>query len=789
MSGRSFVGRGEAVEALHRRLEDLRAGTGGVTLLVGETGVGKSTLVAEFVQEIRTHEIRVLIGRALALDDPPPFSLIQSAIESARDDPILRSDDDPLLGGGQMLIGFAPGLGETTFPTPVGIEARLLEVLGGTDARGSTSRDQVLTGISDRFLEFTRHGPTVLILEDLHRADKSSLAAVEFFVNELQNRPLWVLATSRPPASLSTPGRTRLEEFESATRAGRVVLRPMTSGEAADYLRMSDRSREISSEEVARRYSETGGNPFLLQQLDHRISTGREAPGRPESDLPPLDDEGRRTLDTAAVLGPQFPFALLLRASDENEERLAEVVDRMVGRGLLFERPGEILEFPEDRRREEVYNLLTERRRRLLHRRAGESLETMGDPDPSQIYALARHFYLGRAGQKSVQYNRFAAQIAQRALAPDVAWDHLARALESQRELNPGDLDGEAELVLELARLTEELGALKEAEGILRDFFDREKEDPRVSLPRRATLEIFLARVLTDQGDLPAAEEIAKKVLGSPGLEDQLLVRIGAHHQLGQVLYYEGRYPEALAHHTEEVQLARQLGNLLILARAQVWRVAALAMMGETKQAIVEAREITAARDRLGSVRESAQAHLFLGDILADARSPPSDRTDAIAEFAEAIRFAEQAKDPRRVGWALYKTSELLREAGRREEAVEKLGRARLILGQIGDQVGLSVSIKLRGQIAMDQGAYERAEADLLEAYRLLRGTNHTTEEIDVVLRLAQLFCARGDRATARGHIADLERQNLPAVRPDLVEEFDRLKQTLADKEKGGDVP
>lgn len=275
-----------------------------------------------------------------------------------------------------------------------------------------------------------------------------------------------------------------------------------------------------------------------------------------------------------------------------------------------------------------MYNLLTERRRRLLHRRAGESLETMGDPDPSQIYALARHFYLGRAGQKSVQYNRFAAQIAQRALAPDVAWDHLARALESQRELNPGDLDGEAELVLELARLTEELGALKEAEGILRDFFDREKEDPRVSLPRRATLEIFLARVLTDQGDLPAAEEIAKKVLGSPGLEDQLLVRIGAHHQLGQVLYYEGRYPEALAHHTEEVQLARQLGNLLILARAQVWRVAALAMMGETKQAIVEAREITAARDRLGSVRESAQAHLFLGDILADARSPlPIART------------------------------------------------------------------------------------------------------------------------------------------------------------------
>ena len=778
-----FVGRTEVVAALHRRFDDARAGAGGVTLLVGDTGVGKSALIDDLVRDIRAHGMTVLLGRALPLDDPPPFSLIRAAIESGRDGPVSGSGDPSPLGADPVLIGFAPRLGSSAFPPPVSIEQRLLEALGGTGERGDLSRDRVLTGIADQFLEFTHRGPTALVLEDLHRADESSLAAIEFLANELQNRPLWILATSRPYASLSESGRARLEGFENATRAGKIVLRPMTSGEVGDYLRVTDPSREFSPSEVARRFSETGGNPLLLEQLDRRtLSTGeRQIP--PGANPPPLDEEAQRTLDVAAVLGTEFPFGLLLRASgEEDEERLTETVDRLVGRGMLIERPGELLAFPDDRVREEAYGRLPERRRRLLHWTAGESLEAMGTGGLSTIYALSRHFYLGQAERKSVQYNRLAAEIAERALAPDVARDHLTRALESQRALHSEDHDDESHLVLEVARVTEETGHLKEAEEVLRSFLAREKGQTALSARRRATLEIFLARVLTDQGDMIAAAEIANQVLASPGLEDQRLVQVGAHHQLGQALYYEGHYPEALAQHTEEIRLAREVGNPLVLLRAQIWRVAALAMMGPTEEAVVEAREVTAARDRLGSVRESAQAHLFLGDLLADARCTPAQRHEAIAEYAKAIEFAERAQDPRRIGWAVYKTSELEREAGRIEAAVENVQQACEIFGRIGDRVGLSVSLKVRAQIAMGRGAYELAETDLLEAHRLLRGLNHTLEEIDVVLRLAQLSELRGDRPGARRHVGELERQDLPTLRPDLIEDFERLKAGLRAK-------
>jgi len=788
-SGRPFVGRVETVEALHRRLEEVRAGTGGVTILVGDTGVGKSALIAELVGSIRARGILALVGRALALDDPPPFSLIRSAIESARADLLLTPDDARPVGGDPVLIGFAPPLSEKALPPLVSIETRLLEAIGGTTERSGRSRDRVLEGITDQFRELTRRGPTVLILEDLHRADDTSLATVEFLAEQLKDESLWILGTSRPFDSLSQSGRARLERFETVTHAREVLLRPMTSEEAVDYLRTVDPSQEFSATEVARLHSETGGNPLLLEQFVHHISSEGGVPGPPRADHRSLNEEARRVLDVAAVLGPTFTFDFLLRASGErDEERLAETVDHLVEQGLLFERPGEVLEFPEARLREETYNLLPEMQRRQLHRRAGEAMEAMGAVDVSRTYALARHFYLGHEAPRSVHYNCIAAEIDERALALDAAWDHYAHALESQREMRPEDLDKEAELILELARIEDELGLLEDAEATLRSFLDQGRDDPRLASSRRATLELFLARVLHARGDSPAAVEFTKKVLATPGLMDQLPIRVGAHHQMGQALYYEGRFAEALDHQTEALRLARDIGNERVILRAQFWRAATLAMMGETEEAVAEARAVTVARDRLGSVRDSAEAHLNFGDLLADARCTPAQRQEAIGEYAEAIRFAEKAKDPRRAGYALYKTTELLRETGRFEEALDTVRRACEILRRVGDHVGLSVSLKARAQIAMDQGAYDLAEADLTEAHRLLQGLNHTLEEIDVVLRLAQLAQLRGDRGTARGYVAELERQKLSALRPDLVEEFQHLRHSLADTRDDGNV-
>jgi len=778
-SVRPFVGRVETVEALRRRLEELRSGTGGVTLVVGETGVGKSTLVDELVADARKRGIPVLIGRAAPLDAPPPFALLRSVIESAHDDPTLRTVEAQGAGGEPILIGFAPGLGEESLPPIANIEERLLGAIEGA-GRDEESREEQLARVAEQFREFTRHGPTLVVVEDLHRADDSSLAAVEYLADQLRLERLWVLATCRPYASLSDPGRERMARFEHATRAHQLRLRPLTSAEVSDYLLLLEPTRSYPPEEVLRRFAETGGNPLLLQQLDRRAAAGVPAGGRTAAGVPVLAPEEERIVEVAAVLGPEFRFELLMRVSGEqDEERFTEDLDHLVGLGLLLERSGESFAFPDDRLREDVYGRLTESRKRVLHWSAGESIEATGRGGISTVYALARHFYLGRVAGKSVHYNRMAAEIAERAVAVEVAREHMARALESHRLLDAANVDTEAEIVLELARLTEELGQIPESETILRRFLERERDDPRLAPSRRASVEVFLTRVLTDRGLLPEAVALARKILATPDIERHPLVRLGGFHQLGLALYYEGKYDQALVQHDEELRLAKDVGNELVLLRAQVWRIANLAMLGKTDEAVAEARDVTAARDRIGSVRESAQAHLFFGDILADSRCTPAQREEAVREYAKAIDLAEKAEDPRRVAWASYKTGELLTEHGRYDEAARHLDTAIDLFRRIDDRVGLSMSIKVQGQIALHRHDLDLAETRLLEAQRLLEGLNHALEEIDVILRLAQLSLARKDRTTALRHVAELERRKLSEARPDLEEEFARVKQGL----------
>jgi tetratricopeptide (TPR) repeat protein len=791
-NGRPFVGRMEAVEALYRRFEDARAGNGGVTLLVGATGVGKSTLVAELTKNWRARGVQVLVGRAPALDAPPPFALIRSAIEGSREfsEPPSGSVPGPV-GRDSFLIGFAPGFSDGALSTPVRIEERLLSELGQADERGESPREPLWSGIADQFLEFTRRGPTVLVLEDLHRSDDPSLEALEFLTRQLQNRPFWILVTSRPFEALSDSRRARLEAFEAATHARRIVLRPLTSGEVAVYLQGREPGREFTTEEIARRYSETGGNPLLLEQFDHRFrpesrrsTTPGEGPSAPSN--APLNEKEQRTVAVAAVLGPEFPFSVLLRASGEDEEELAETVDRLVNRGLLLERPGELLTFPDDRARAEVYDQLTESRRRLLHRRAGEALEATGSADLSTIYALARHFYLGKVDDKSVQYNRAAAEIADRAFAAEVAREHLERALESHRRLSPDDADGEAELLLELAAQIDHLGEFQRAGALLRNHLARRGVGARLSPHIRALLELYIAQVLTDEGEWREAEETTARVLSSVDLAGHPLVLLALHRLRGEALYYQGRYVESLKEHAEELRLARESGNDRATALGRARTANVLAMVGRSEEALGEAREAARILEELGDAREAAHAHLFLGVVIAGMPSANPRFVEANAEFAEAIRLAEKAHDLRRVGWALFNSADILREAGNLNEATERSRRAREILERLGDRFGTVQSVIVQGKIELDRGEYDRAEADLLDAYRIVRELKAPADEVDVVLRLAQLSYARGDRASAARRVAELERQNLPALRPDVAPDFERLKAALREKEGEG---
>ncbi len=785
-----FVGRAEAVAALHRRLEDAVSGLGGVTLLVGATGVGKSVLVAQLLREMRERGVRVFTTRASLGDAPPPFSLLQPLLEEPRGTSGGSSRGEPAGTFERILIGFAPGLKAPGGLEPPDLEERLLEALGEPNLAPEGDRDRVFAGLSDRFFEHTRHGPTVLVVDDLHRADLSSLDALESLAERLANRPLWILATVRPFSELTPSRRERLERFEETTRARRLALPSLASDEVGEFLRRIDPEREFTEEELQRRYSETGGNPLLLELLDQRVRApagpgGGEGPGPDGAvvvPLPPtLDAIEEQALAAASVIGLNVPFPLLVRAAGEDEERLAEAVDRLVARGLLLERPNELLSFAEERRRTETYDQLLPHRREMLHRRVGDALEGDGVNDVETIYALARHFYLGKDDAKSLRYNRAAAGIAERVYAPEVARAHLERALENLRRHAPDDVLGETELVLELAQQLDHAGNLKEAEASLRHHLRRRRLEERVPPPLRGLGEVYLVRIQANRGDWAGADEAAARLLSDPAFQDLPGIRAALHRLRGEALYYQGRYAPALEEHTEELRLARATGNERAAALGRWRRASTLAMMGATAEALAEGRTAAADLERIGDLREASHAHLFLGVIGASLGEDRDRPETALAEFDQAKALGEKARDPRRVAWALFNAADVLREAGRLDEATERNARARELLERIGDRFGLVQSHIVAGKVLLAQHAFGRAEEELREAHRLVQELKAPADQIDVELRLAELAHARGDLVGARRQVRELERQDLPGLRPDIVADFERLRKALGE--------
>jgi tetratricopeptide (TPR) repeat protein len=787
---RPFVGRLEVLDSLRRRRDLARDGRGGLTLVEGDAGVGKSTLVQQLAQEARSKGLRVVLVRTPALESPPPLQLLRTLLAEAKSEEQEGDDDeDPSSGmfgalpgppSGSFLLGFAPGTDQGGLET----SDRLLEVVSQPVESADQGKVRVFAQLADDFLNLAKAGPTIVIVEDLHLADEASLDALASIAPRLPDRPLWLVGTALPIATLREPQRGLIERVLRIGAGELVRVRPFTAGETFDFVRGLDVVGGAAVEDVTRWHSQSGGNPLFLEQLVRTRSAGpvgMTGPGGEEPGelseylarrLPTLEEEPRRVLTVGSVIGREFPFDLLLKASEEEEERLTEVLERLVGLGALRERPGEHLEFVRDDLRVHIYAGLTEAHRRVLHRKVGEALEAMGPADPATVFALARHFTLGRVEDRAELYNRFAADFAIRSSSANVAKFHLERAIDAHRKARPNDHAGEIELVLDLAVQLDRLGELKPAEKLLRDLDEAPHLMRAASPVQRALLKIYLARILTDQGRWEEADQWTSELLGSADVAAAAETRIAAHRLRGEVLYYQGKYAESLEQHDTALAVARQLGRRREIALEMVRRANVLGMLpGRLDEAVADYRTCVAELRALGDDSEAAYALVYLGVVIAQY----GRLDESIVALREAAALAEGAHDLRRVGWALFNIGDVERERGRLPEAEEANVRAREILEKVGDRFGLAQTYIIEGKILRDQRKLAEAELPLLEAFRIVRELRVRADELEVILRLAEVALDRGDVATAKSRAEQLEQEEVARYRPDLADDFHRL--------------
>ncbi|MGR4869133.1 helix-turn-helix transcriptional regulator [Variovorax sp. LARHSF232] len=571
-----FVGRRQELAQLDKALDSARQGRGRVLLLAGSGGMGKTRLVQEMAGRAEHKGASVWWGRCLEEPGAPPYwpwrQLLRSYLRSS-------ADPDPVRTLGAGLADIAS------------IVPELVEVLGvapPTDARAvdtAEARFRLFDAVATFWRRAGRRLPQVLIFEDLHWADATSLRLFAFLAAELEESAVLVIGTYRDTElSRQHPLFETLAELGRSPAFSRIELGGLSECETEELVAAAA-GGAASAQLVNAIHARTEGHPLFLEEilrfmldtrglhpadpafddsrLLHRIPAGvREVIGKR---LNRLSVQAGSLLAIAACIGRSFEPDLLAqldtdRSEDEVlvalEEALAVQLIEPVAHSRQFR-------FSHALVRECVYDEMLGLRRSRLHRRIGELLERRfgENDDPSVLAQLAYHFSEAGPGDAALKALAYAKQSAQRA-AQLLAFEEAARlyqlALALQRQHFAKDTSAQCALLLELGDVELNLGAAERALSAYQAAADLARAEGLVQLFARAAVGFERSNAAAARSG-ETAVALLLEAIALHRSEDALQVQLLAH--LCRAHVYCDRVEDFKEAHRRAVALARKIGD------------------------------------------------------------------------------------------------------------------------------------------------------------------------------------------------------------------------------------
>ena len=443
-----FVGRREELAYLRERRLEAGSSHGGLVLIAGDAGVGKSRLIAEFCASLGYSRWRIATGQCLEFTSRP----------------------------------YGP----------------ILDVLSRLDAKpfefaAAATKHEQFDAIVERIAALAARSALLVVVEDIHWADAATLDLLSYVGAKLQHLRVLVLASFRPddlhPDNLATAA---IPKITRHGRGGRIDLAPLRGVELQTFINEALDGFTLP-DETRRAIALAGdGNPFfteeLLKSAVERSSTSPIARGRQElpatlrdsllERLRTFDAEERRVVTQAAVIGRIFGLDLLASTLGTEPERLLAPLRRARDFQLVEEVASGSFRFRHALTREAIYRDFLDAELRPRHRAIALALENM-TPSEQSLESLAYHWWAAGDGAQAARYNELAGHAARRVHAHEDAIAFYERALEFR------DLDALARgsLVESIAVARSSLGmaleghaCMSEAADIFRDAgaFERE---------------------------------------------------------------------------------------------------------------------------------------------------------------------------------------------------------------------------------------------------------------------------------------------------------------------------
>jgi tetratricopeptide (TPR) repeat protein len=606
-----FVGRQMEIEALRQALTQAETGHGHIVAMVGEAGVGKSRLLYEFVQSHRLTGWRVLESTSVSYGKATPYfpvlDLLKRYVHAEESDD-LRTIRAKVTG---QVLTLDEALQEV-IPALLSLLDALSDDSPFLKLEPPQRRQRILEALKRLLLRESQVQPLLLVFEDLHWIDAETQALLDSLVESLPTTRLLLLVNYRPEYQ---------HAWGSKTFYTQLPLDPLPPA-SADALLQALVGDDPSLAPLTRLLiARTEGNPFFLEESVRTLveigalvgapGAYRLAQALPTIQVPAtvqavlaaridrLSPKDKRLLQTAAVIGTEVSFPMLQTIAELPEEALHRGLDHLQAAELLDETrlfPEREFTFKHALTHEVAYGELLQERRRVLHGRIVEALEALtAERLTEQVERLAHHAVRGEVWDKAVTYCQQAGARAHDRAAFREAAASFEQALQALAHL-PEDGDSRVRAI-----------------------------DLRLALGTSLSSVGEYGQCLTLWGE---AETLARS------FDDRVrLVQVLA--QLGQVRRLTGDHEGAIAAGRQALDLAAELGDSVLQARASYFLGQTYYDVGDFGRAAELQRWNIAAADResgTSSIGSRSRSRARLARTLS-----------ALGAFAEGRRHGEEA--------------------------------------------------------------------------------------------------------------------------------------------------
>jgi predicted ATPase len=799
---------------MKRALELATGGHGQIVAVMAEAGTGKSRLFYEFKATL-PEECKLLeaysVSHGKASPWLPVLELLRGyfGLQDADDaasrrekvraalgelDPALQ-DSLPYLFG---LFGIVEG------PDP----------LAQMDAQ--IKRQRTLDAIKRIMVRESLNQPVVVIFEDLHWIDAQTQALLDLLADSIANARVLFLVNYRPEYDDQWGGKAYYSQLRLAA-----LNRESASAMLATVLGESVELNPLTRLIVER----AGGNPFFIEEIVQAlfdegalVRNGAVKVTRSLSQLrlPPTvqgilaaridrqPSEHKQLLQTLAVIGRESSLDLLRQVASHTDTQLELILADLQAREFIYEQPaitGIAYLFKHALTQEVAYNSLLMERRKLMHERAGQALESIFPEQlDDHLTQLAHHYshsdnidkaveYLGRSGQQAMQRSAHADAVTSLSAAiellqrlPDSP-ERIQRELRLQLAIGPAFIPVKGWGSPEVERASTRAWELCERLGDPPELFF-------------ALCGVWNVRFI--RAELRTALEVAQQLLRrAESSHDPVLLRL-AHQALGETLFHMGELPVAWEHHkialslddpkrpTAPTVIDEKVVNLSVMAWIQWYLGYPDQTLKSCNEAVESAQALShlhsmafaygyacivhALRGQVDAAREIAESQFALcsehglADFLAAAIGFRGWDM-AMQGHEEGIALVEECVASSCItGLKVYRPSRLCMlaeacgEVGRFERGLDALTEALTIADENEDRYYEPETYRLKGELLLKQNDsnVEEAENCFRRAIEIARNQSAKSWELRATTSLARLFVQQGRRDEARAMLAEI---------------------------------